>query len=82
MRQKQILFVITEFMGQARNMPTADRHNRAAKSVAERFKVEVNTVHDKCGRQLYGTGTPNLIGNFRSALEQIETEWRRYKRTA
>ncbi len=79
-RGTQILFVVSEFFKQPTDLSTAVRHINAAKLVAERFGVKVTTVHDKCGRQLYGTGTADLIEHFRRALELIEVDWREHRK--
>jgi len=76
MRFRQIVFVVAKFLNQPRNLSTAERYLSAYRLVAENFDVEATTVHDKCVRQLYGTGKLNLIEQFRRALELIEIDWR------
>jgi predicted CopG family antitoxin len=75
-RFRQIVFVVAKFLNQPGNLSTAERYLKAYRLVAEQFNVEATTVHDKCVRQLYGTGKPNLIEQFRRALERIEIDWR------
>jgi hypothetical protein len=74
-RMMQILWVIAEFLKAPKNLSTGERQLIAAKQVAKEFGVEVPTVQDKCGRQLYGTGTGQQMERFRRALEKIEADW-------
>lgn len=73
-RREQILELVLAFLKTSRDWSTADRQLYAARQVAAAHRVEVNTVQDKCGRQLYGTGAGQQIERFRSALDRVEHE--------
>jgi hypothetical protein len=75
-RRAQILEVAMLFLTTDQSWSTADRQLHAARRVAKEHGVDVNTVQDKCGRQLYGTGTGQQIERFRSALEAVEKDFR------
>lgn len=74
-RMSQILWVVAEFLNTPKNLSMRQRQLIAVKQVAKKFGVMVPTVQDKCGRQLYGTGTGQQIERFRQALEKIEADW-------
>jgi predicted CopG family antitoxin len=76
-RMRQILLVVVEFMKTPGDWPLEQREVHAAKQVAKRFGVALPTVHDKCGRQLYGTGSVGQMSQFCAALAAIEREWSR-----
>lgn len=69
-RRNQIFEVVSAFLHTPKEWGTAEREVHAAKLVAERRGIDVNTVQDKCGRQLYGEGS--LMQQFRNALERLE----------
>ena len=75
-RRTQILEVVTLFLTTDKSWPTADRLVYAAERVAKERGVEVNTVKDKYGRQLYRTGTGQQTERFRLALEAVEKDLR------
>jgi hypothetical protein len=75
-RRSQILEVATLFLTTDQSWSTVERQLYAARRVAKEHRVDVNTVQDKCGRQLYGTGTGQQIERFRSALEAVEKNLR------
>ena len=76
-RMKQILFVVANFLRAPRDWSIAERHVHAAKEVAKRYHVTVQTIYDKCGRQLFGTGAGlRQQDRFRDALEKIERDIR------
>jgi hypothetical protein len=75
-RRTQILKVVTLFLTTDKSWPTADRLACAADRVAKEHGIEVNTVKDKYGRQLYGAGTGQQTERFRLALEAVEKELR------
>jgi hypothetical protein len=72
-RRDQILQVVEAFLNTPREWTTAEREVYAAKLVAKSLRVEVNTVQDKCTRQLFGNGT--VMQHFHAALMVIESEW-------
>ena len=74
-RAQQILWVVVKFLAEPAEHSIAERHNTAAKWVADRYGVALPTVHDKCARQLYGTSGAGL-SEFRRALEHIENDWK------
>jgi len=77
MRRDHILSVVYEFLTkEPTSASITDRHLWATKRVADRDHVEVTTVLDKCGRQLYGVGESGQMEQFRAALARIEIEWR------
>ena len=77
-RAKQILFVVAAFLGASRNWSIAERHLHAVKKVAEQFQVTIQTINDKCGRQLFGTGAGlRQQESFRDALKSIESDFRK-----
>jgi negative regulator of replication initiation len=75
-RRAHIMSVVINYLHEDNALPSVERHIRAARSAAEHFGVEVTTIHDKCGRQLYGVGSPNQMSEFRAALERIRAEWK------
>lgn len=75
-RRTQILEVVTLFLTTDKSWPTADRLVYAAERVAKERCIEVNTVKDKYGRQLYGAGTGQQTERFRLALEAVEKDLR------
>lgn len=72
-RRDQILQVVEAFLNTPNEWTTAEREVHAAKLVAKSLGVEVNTVQDKCARQLFGEGT--VMQHFHAALMAIELEW-------
>jgi hypothetical protein len=75
-RRAQILEVATVFLRTDKSWPAADRLGHAAEHVAKDHDIEINTVKDKYGRQLYGTGTGQQTERFRLALEAVEKDLR------
>jgi len=73
-RRTQIREVALAFLRTPPQWTTEERHLHAARQVASAHGIEVTTVHDKCGRQLYGTGSHPQIGQFRMALLRLEEE--------
>ena len=74
-RQRQILMVVENTLGESGNVAIAERELKARKEVAEKLGVNPNTVLDKYGRQLYGTGSPQ-VQRFRAALTRIEKDYK------
>jgi len=72
-RRDQIMEVVKNFLRMPSNIPVPERHRKAAKEVAKGRGVEENTVLDKCGRQIFGTGS-GLVDQFRDALIRIEAD--------
>lgn len=81
-RRDHILSVVIGYLTQPTELPPAKRHTRATSEVAQRDRVTVQTIIDKCGRQLFGVGTPSQMEQFRDALTKIEADWRRHKEGA
>ena len=71
-RREQILDVFAAFLGMPKDWGITKRHLAACKIVARQRGVTIQTVEDKCGRQLYGQG--QLMQQFRAALEAAEAE--------
>lgn len=73
-REEQILKVTLAYLTQTpRDLTVDDRQKMAARIVAGEFGVTVETVQDKCGRQLFGNGT-GVIDRFRACLIRIEED--------
>lgn len=81
-RMYQILRVVAAYLKGSNAQGPAERQLTAARDVAKDLGIDANTVQDKCGRQLYGTGTGQQLGRFRYALEKIEADYRRKPRNA
>lgn len=73
-RKIQIVEVVQKFLQTPGNWDTKDRHLYAVKAVAAERNLTIQTVADKCGRQLYGEG--ELQPRFRRALDAIEMDLR------
>ena len=70
-RMAQILMLVRTVLDQPAGRGIAEREQAARAAVAERLGIDPNSVLDKCGRQLFGTGGDQLA-RFRAALESIE----------
>ena len=71
-RRQQIFDVVCLYLRTPRDWLVANRHLHACKLIAQEREVIIQTIEDKCGRQLYGEG--QLMMRFRSALEAVEAE--------
>lgn len=70
-RRAQILMLVREVLARPAGRSIALREQEARAAVAERLGIDPNSVLDKCGRQLFGTGSDQLA-RFHAALEAIE----------
>lgn len=62
----------TLFLRTPKDWTVAERNLHASRLVAQSRGLTIQTIEDKCGRQLYGEG--QLMPQFRAALEAIETD--------
>ena len=70
-RRAQIMMLVREVLARPAGRSIALREQAARVAVAGRLGIDPNSVLDKCGRQLFGTGGDQLA-RFHAALESLE----------